>query len=153
MMKTYKTYKTGRFEVVNDQVIDRLDDTILGRTTMVDDFTEFVPGRGMSYGETTLKAVARLMRYMNNHVYDKLLGPAPDLSEPSARKRYGIARARCHGRERYKGRISALSPQDVNQILADHAGKKMKAIEIAEKWGISRSYVYVLLNKYGEHNG
>lgn len=149
-MNTY--YKAGRFEARSGQIIDKLDQTILGTTVVVKGFHQFVP-RDVSLTETTLRGVCRLLRYMNQAEYDKRLGPKPDMSDMSNRLRYGIARARCHGREVYRGRISAFSPEQINQIVQEFHARKMSVVKLAEKWDISRAYVYMLVKKYGDDDG
>jgi hypothetical protein len=143
------TYSTGRFEAQNNIVRDRLNNTQLGTTILVDNFYSFVPNPHTHYTETALKAIGRLLKLMNREEYDKLIGPPPDLSELNARKRYGIARARCHGRQRYRGRTSAFTPVEIQQIVREFNRRDMPVEKLAEKWNISRAYVYVLVKKYG----
>ena len=66
------------------------------------------------------------------------------------RQREGIEIAKIKGK--YKGRKPTLSDEQLEQMKQDfHLG--MKKTEIAEKYGVTRSYVYQLVKKQGEVNG
>ena len=57
------------------------------------------------------------------------------------RQREGIAIAKAKGK--YKGRKSAFSDDDIEQMKVEFAETKNKA-ELARKYGISRAYLYRL---------
>ena len=60
------------------------------------------------------------------------------------RQREGIAIAKAKGK--YKGRKSSLSDEDLESMAVDF-NKGMKKTEIAEKYGVTRSYIYQLVKK------
>jgi len=60
------------------------------------------------------------------------------------RQREGIAIAKAKGK--YKGRKSSLSDEDLESMAVDF-NKGMKKTEMAEKYGVTRSYIYQLVNK------
>jgi DNA invertase Pin-like site-specific DNA recombinase len=64
------------------------------------------------------------------------------------RQREGIAIAKAKGK--YKGRKSSLTNEQMQEMKVDF-NNGMKKTEIAEKYGVTRSYVYQLVKK--NHHG